>query len=310
MTSPVESAGELEELGRDVAQTDAVRMLLELAIEEDIGDGDVTTELVVPEGVRARAQILARADGVVCGLPVIERLAELLETDIDFQIHVAEGESVMAGTEIANLVGDADALLAIERTALNILQRLSGIATKTRGFVDAVDDTDAAILETRKTVPGWRLLDKYAVRAGGGTNHRMGLFDQVLAKENHFAIARAGGRSGDFRLAVADLVERCPDDLVLEVEVENLDQFDIALEAGVDIILLDNMSLDDMETAVERRDDWEGEHDDEGPELEASGNVTEETVADVAATGVDRISVGALTHSVVALDMSMLLESL
>jgi nicotinate-nucleotide pyrophosphorylase (carboxylating) len=201
--------------------------------------------------------------------------------------------------------GDARAILSAERTALNLLQRLSGIATLTSRYVEAVRGTRARILETRKTAPGLRLLDKYAVRCGGGENHRLGLHDQVLLKENHFATARAIGLRA-FGAAVRRVRENAPEGTFLGVEVEDMGQFHLALEAGADMILLDDFGLEETRLAVEIRDGWPGGR---RPEIEASGGITLENVAAVAATGVDRISIGALTHSVSGLDLSLELEA-
>ena len=270
----------------------AAEPLLELAVEEDIGPGDVTSLATLDPGTSLTGCIRAKQAGVVAGLPVAEAVFRRVNPEIQFTPLVDDGQEVVAGETVARVSGPAPSLLAAERLALNILQRMSGIATATRDYVDAVAVTQAAILDTRKTVPGYRMLDKYAVRMGGGENHRMALFDMVLIKDNH--IVGAGGITP----AVTRARVAHPE-LPIEVEVDTLDQLREALEIEppLDRIMLDNMSLDTMRQAVRIT---AGRVD-----LEASGNVTLDTVADIAATGVDYISVGALTHSVRALDLSM-----
>jgi len=270
----------------------AAEPLIELAIAEDIGAGDVTSGSTLDPEAWLKGCILAKEAGVVAGLAVAERVFRRVNADVRFTARVEDGQEVVPGETVADVGGPARSLLAGERLALNFLQRMSGIATATRDYVDAVATTQATILDTRKTVPGHRLLDKYAVRMGGGTNHRMALFDMVLIKDNH--IIGAGG--------ITPAVERAHGaypDLPIEVEVATLDQLRevLRITPPVDRIMLDNMSLSQMREAV-------GITGGRIP-LEASGNVSLETVADIAGTGVDFISVGALTHSVRALDLSM-----
>ena len=261
------------------------------AVADDPASADVTsTSTLDPDG-QLEGRIVAKEDGVVAGLPVAAAVFALVEAELTLAPHVEEGARVTAGTLLAAVRGPGGALLAAERPALNLLGRLSGIATRTRRFVDAVKGTGATILDTRKTLPGARRLNKYAVRQGGGQNHRMGLFDQVLIKDNHIdgagritaAVERVRGRHGD----------RYP----IEVEVKTLEELDEALALTPDYILLDNMDLAAMRTAVERAAGR--------VPLEASGNVTLDTVRAVAETGVDAISVGALTHSAPAFDVSL-----
>jgi len=270
----------------------AAEPLIKLAIAEDIGPGDVTSEATLDPQASLSGCILAKEAGVVAGLPVAEHVFRLVNPDIRFTPQARDGQEVVAREVVAEVEGPAPSLLTAERLALNFLQRMSGIATATRNYVDAVATTWATILDTRKTVPGHRVLDKYAVRMGGGVNHRMALFDMVLIKDNH--IIGAGGITA----AVARARDAHPE-LPVEVEVRTLEELREALriEPPLDRIMLDNMSLSEMRQAVE---ETEGR-----VPLEASGNVTLETVADIAATGVDTISVGALTHSVRALDISM-----
>lgn len=276
--------------------------LVARALAEDVGPGDVTAEAVVPASARARATIVQKAPGVLFGLDVAEEAFRQAGAE-SFDRKAAEGEwrdDVPA--EVAAIEGPARALLAAERTALNFLCHLSGVATLTTRFVRAVEGTGATILDTRKTTPGLRALEKAAVAAGGGHNHRMGLHDAILVKENHIAIA------GDVAEAVRRAREARPD-LDAEVECRSVAEMEEALDAGAERVLLDNFELDELRRAVEVRDAAASAH---GPmaTLEASGGVTLENVRAIAETGVDYISVGALTHSAPALDLSMLLDPL
>ena len=264
------------------------------ALAEDLGPGDATTEATVPEGARARALITQKQPGVIFGLDAAELTFRSLDPDAVVERLVAEGQWRSGGPVLA-VVGSARALLSAERTALNFLQRLSGVATMTARFVRLIDGTGARLLDTRKTTPGLRALEKAAVLAGGGVNHRAGLYDYVLIKENHAAMA--GGVGAAVRAARA-----ARPDLGLEVEARTLDEVREALAAGAPRILLDNMSASEMRAAV---DFVAGR-----AELEASGNINAETIRAAASTGVDFISVGALTHSAPALDLSLILEPL
>jgi nicotinate-nucleotide pyrophosphorylase (carboxylating) len=269
------------------------RTLVNLALAEDLGRfGDRTSRALIPAEQLGRAAFVARSPGIVAGIPAAAMVCEKLQ----FEPKIADGSRVERGTVIAVVSGSLREILAAERTALNFLQRLSGVATLTRRFVDAVAGTSAKILDTRKTTPGWRLLEKYAVRMGGGINHRLGLHDGILIKDNHLA-----GLNGDVQRAVflarsASGNENFP----VEVEVDTLEQLDAALAANADIVLLDNMTTDMMREAVRRRDKT-------APftKLEASGGVNLDTVRGIAETGVDRISVGAITHSATALDIAL-----
>ncbi|OGR27488.1 MAG: nicotinate-nucleotide diphosphorylase (carboxylating) [Desulfuromonadales bacterium GWD2_54_10] len=268
--------------------------LIEHALLEDIHTGDITTQAVVPGRRAASARFIAKEDLVQAGLFVAERVFQRLSPAIVFTACLPEGAHVVKGAILATMQGNAAELLMGERVALNLLQRLSGIATLTSRYVAAVQGTKTRIVDTRKTTPGLRELEKYAVRVGGGINHRTGLYDGILIKENH--IAAAGG--------IAEAISRArayiPHTLKIEIETETLEQVDEALAAGADIIMLDNMGLVDMRTAVTII---------AGRALvEASGGVNLETVRAIAETGVDIISVGALTHSPRAMDISMLLD--
>jgi len=269
--------------------------LVERALAEDVGTGDVTTEATVPAGARARATITQKAPGVVYGLDVAEAVFRRLDPDVRIERLVDEGVWRDGGGPVLRVEGSARALLTGERTALNFLQRLSGVATAAARAARAVVGTGAQVLDTRKTTPGLRALEKAAVAAGGAANHRAGLYDMVLIKENH--IAAAGGIAAAVRAAR----ERAPD-LPLEVEVRNSEEIDEALAAGAQRLLLDNMTPAELRAAVRL---VAGR-----ARLEASGGVTFETLKEIADTGVDWVSVGALTHSAPALDLSLLLEPL
>jgi nicotinate-nucleotide pyrophosphorylase (carboxylating) len=260
------------------------------ALEEDIGAGDVTTNSIVPADASLRGRIVAKQSGVVAGLEIAKLVFAVVSDRVSFQAHVADGSLVTRGTVLADVEGSARALLTSERTALNFLGRMSGIATLTRQFVDAVAGTPAVILDTRKTAPGLRSADKLAVRLGGGQNHRIGLFDMVLIKDNHIDFA------GSITAAV-ERVRACGTDLEIEVETRTLDNVREALELGVERILLDNMTPDTLRQAVEMTGNR--------AKLEASGNVTLENVVEVARTGVGYISIGALTHSPKVFDVSL-----
>jgi nicotinate-nucleotide pyrophosphorylase (carboxylating) len=271
--------------------------LLDLALAEDIGGGDLTSALTVPAGRQARGKLLAKAAGVISGLAVAGEAFRRVDPAIAFTPHIADGDTVAAMTPIATVEGPARSLLAAERVALNLLQRLSGVATVTARYVVAVSGTKARIVDTRKTTPGLRALEKAAVRHGGGYNHRFGLTDGVLIKDNH--LAAIGGADRVAR-AVALARQEAPHTLRIEIEVTTLDELAQALAAGADVVLLDNMGVAALREAVSMTGDR--------ALLEASGGVTLESVAAIAATGVDLISVGALTHSAPALDISLDLD--
>jgi nicotinate-nucleotide pyrophosphorylase (carboxylating) len=266
--------------------------LVRRALAEDVGSGDLTTQATVPAGARARARITQKQPGVLYGLDAAELAFALLDSGARFTALAQEGVW-RSGGPVLDVEGDAAALLSAERTALNLLQRLSGVATLTARYVEAVRGTRARVLDTRKTTPGLRMLEKAAVAAGGGTNHRVGLFDAILIKENHAAIA--GGVGEAVRLARAGAP-----DVLLEVECRTDEEVDEALAAGAARLLLDNMTPAQLRGIVARVGDR--------AELEASGGIDLETIRDVAETGVDFISVGALTHSAPSLDLSLLLE--
>jgi nicotinate-nucleotide pyrophosphorylase (carboxylating) len=275
---------------RDPFDHPAVLRLVRLALEEDLGRGDWTTRLTVPEDGRAEGRIVAREGLVVAGLPIVNCVLRGLRAEAEAEFGAAEGERVEAGRGLATLRGRAADLLAAERVTLNFLQRMCGVATLTRSYVEAIAGSQARIADTRKTVPGWRLLDKYAVRIGGGTNHRFGLDDGILIKDNHVAVC------GGVAEAVRRARERAPHLARIEVECETLEEVDEALEAGADAILLDNMDVARIAEAVRR---VAGR-----ARIEASGRMSLERARQVAAVGVDLISVGQLTHSVQAPDIA------
>ena len=265
------------------------------ALAEDIGAGDVTSLATIPEGTIARAAMVARVDLVAAGLDLAETAFRELSNDVRIERQAADGDVRSAGSTLLEITGPAVAILGAERVALNCVQHLSGVATLTAAFVRAVAGTGARILDTRKTLPGWRRLEKYAVRCGGGTNHRQGLSDLVLIKDNHLA-ALAGAAPNPVSAAVSRARGRFPY-LKVEVEADTLDQVRLALDAGADIVLLDNMTLGQLREAVALC---------RGRALtEASGGVRLDTVRAIAETGVDFISVGALTHSAPAVDIGL-----
>jgi len=266
-----------------------VRMIVKNALGEDLGTGDITTENVIKKYETSKAEIFFKEDGVLAGLPVAELVFKELDDEVEFSILKEEGETVKIGDKVAEISGRTQSILKGERLALNFLQRLSGIATNTRDHVKKIEGTGARVVDTRKTTPNLRILEKYAVRVGGGTNHRMGLYDAVLIKDNH--IRSAGG--------VKEAIEKVKTGhtVKIEVEIESIDEIEEALEAGAHIIMLDNMEADEMREAVEIIGDR--------AIIEASGGITIENIRDVAETGVDMISVGALTHQIRSIDISL-----
>ena len=264
--------------------------LIGRALKEDIGHGDITTESLIPEGMQASGVFVAKSAGILAGINVSRAVFRYLESGITFETFKTDGDTLAAGDVIARVTGKAATLLTGERVALNFLQRLSGIATKTRRMVELIKYLPAELVDTRKTTPGLRVLEKYAVTVGGARNHRFGLYDGVMIKDNH--IKAVGSITG----AVSAARQKIPHTIKVEVEVENLEQLEEALQARADIILLDNMNIEQMKKAVEITAGR--------ALLEASGGINEDTLAEVAKSGVDFISSGALTHSAVSLDIS------
>jgi len=285
-------------------EMDNLQRLLGLARAEDFGSGDVTGELLEAE-LRAEARFVARQELVFCGGLMLCAIAGAYDDAIATSVAIPDGVRVEAGGELARWSGPARGVLAAERVALNFIQRLSGIATLTRRYVDAAGDSGAAILDTRKTTPGWRDLEKYAVRCGGGRNHRRGLFDAILVKDNHLGVLACSGGGDAIEALAGRLVEargKLGPDGFIEMEVDTLDQLDTALKLPLDVILLDNMTCEQMRRAVAVRDaaGLRGR-----VKLEASGGITLANIAAVAACGVERISVGAITHSAPAADIGL-----
>ncbi|MCL1793059.1 MAG: carboxylating nicotinate-nucleotide diphosphorylase [Oscillospiraceae bacterium] len=272
----------------------AVNEIISNALKEDMGTGDITTNATISEGAMAKGRFIAKEDGIICGLWVCQRVFETLDKNAKFTALKKEGEAAKNGETIAEISGSAKNLLTAERTALNLLQKMSGIATKTAAAVAQISGAKAKIADTRKTTPGLRLLEKYAVLAGGGTNHRFNLSDGILIKDNHIAAA------GSIAAAVGLAKANAPHTLKIEVECETLADVKEALDAGADIIMLDNMTNADMKKAVELIGGR--------AIVEASGNMGDKDLLEAAMTGVDIISVGALTHSAKNLDISLKLR--
>ncbi len=275
-------------------QSEAISNQVRLALSEDIGTGDLTASLI-PPGKCLSAQVIVREAIVICGIPWFDESFRQLSPSVRIDWHVSEGQQVSAGQTLCVLDGDARALLTGERTALNFLQMLSAVATRTRKFVEAIKGTGAQIVDTRKTLPGLRLAQKYAVRCGGGVNHRTGLYDGILIKENHIIAA------GSIEAALRKAIEIAPPEVFIQIEVETQGELMQALSAGARMVLLDNFDLPALRDAVAFNRQFPG-----GPAvLEASGNVTLDTVRAIAETGVDRISIGSLTKDIRAVDLSM-----
>ncbi len=278
--------------------TDKIRGLIELSLSEDIGKGDRTSEAVIDQKLSAKGLIVAKEEGTVAGLEIVRMVFSHLDPDLVFETSFRDSDKVMRGEEVATLKGRVKSILSGERTALNFLQRLSGIATLTSKYAERIKDMHVKILDTRKTTPGLRALEKYAVRMGGGENHRMGLFDMILIKENHVKAV------GSILRAVEKAKARYPNERI-EVETRNLQEVKDAVDSAADWIMLDNMSVEEIKRAVNVIRSSKKER-----KIEASGGIDLNNVREVALTGVDFISVGALTHSAPALDFSLLLVEL
>jgi len=277
--------------------------LIEMAIEEDLGAGDLTSRLFFKDTDTSTARIVCREEIIVCGMPVAEYIFKQYDQKLKFEIHIDDGQAVPAGSRLATAEGPLGPMLAAERVMLNFLQRLSGIATTTNKYVQAVAGTEAKIYDTRKTTPGWRILEKYAVRCGGGHNHRAGLYDGILIKDNHLA------QLGDnFQTKLAKIIAdagNIKDIKFVAVEVDRIDdQLNQVFKiSGIDIVLLDNMAPRQLKHAVDMRNKMYS--NSKKPLLEASGNITLENVTDIARCGIDRIAVGAITHSARAVDIGL-----
>ena len=297
----------LPDLYRRLSEGGLVRRVLEMARDEDVGPlGDITSRVCVPEAAEARAEIVARSAGIVCGLLILPALMDVYGASLDLHVKAADGEAVAAGRVLATLHGSKRAILTVERAALNFIGRLSGVATRTAEFGRAMNvggPVRAKLYDTRKTTPGLRVLEKYAVRCGGGMCHRIGLFDAVLIKDNHIAGVGLGELAGFVAAAAGRAKAQRADLRFVEVEVDSLEQLERVLTVPrglVDIVLLDNMESEHLRRAVKMRDASASK-----PELEASGGVRLETVRAIAESGVERISAGTLTHGAVWMDVAM-----
>ncbi len=284
-----------------------IRDIVQLAIKEDIGDGDITSKIFIPDGFETEGVIIAKEAGIVAGLPVAGYVLSQIDENLIFTSNIEDGSRVKKGTIIGSVKGLTLSLLSAERLVLNFLQRLSGIATATNRFAEKIKGYRTQIMDTRKTAPGWRYLEKYAVRVGGGINHRMGLYDQILIKDNHLKAMGSEKENGTISRLVRKAREQIENGMLIEVEVEDLCQIKDVVDAGVDIILFDNMEPSKIREAVDIVREIEKNQDaGTGKAIltEASGNITIENVEEYADAGVDRISVGAITHSARVLDIS------
>jgi len=284
-----------------------IRDIVQLAIKEDIGDGDITSKIFIPDGSETEGVLIAKEAGIVAGLPVAGYVLSQIDENLIFTSNIEDGSRVKKGTIIGSAKGLTLSLLSAERLVLNFLQRLSGIATATNRFAEKIKGYRTQIMDTRKTAPGWRYLEKYAVRVGGGINHRMGLYDQILIKDNHLKTMGSEKENGAISRFVRKAREQIENGMLIEVEVEDLCQIKEVMDAGVDIILFDNMEPSKIREAVGMVKEFEknqGAGTGNAILTEASGNITIENVEEYADAGVDRISVGAITHSARALDIS------
>jgi nicotinate-nucleotide pyrophosphorylase (carboxylating) len=284
----------------DIAQ---VRPLIQMAIAEDLGPGDVTTQLLFNDGERAKATIVSREEIVVCGMPVVREILHQYDPRLKVTAFVRDGQAVHVGGKLAEIKGPLTSMLSCERVMLNFLQRLSGIATTTNKYVRAIRGTKAKIYDTRKTIPGWRVLEKYAVRCGGGNNHRIGLYDGILVKDNH--VAQLGKDLSTRLRQIVQKAKKVEGLQFVAVEVDHVDdQLNYVLKIpGIDIVLLDNMGQWQLKHAIQMRDKMCGRG--KGPLLEASGSINLDNVSAIAQCGVDRIAIGAITHSAAAVDIGL-----
>ncbi|MHC4945287.1 MAG: carboxylating nicotinate-nucleotide diphosphorylase [Planctomycetota bacterium] len=288
---------------KEVKITDQlIEPLVRAALEEDLGSGDVTVEALVPADRKGEGRILAKSEGVLCGLMPASLVFKILDSEVRISMESSDGRAIRPGQTLMTLRGPVASLLRGERTALNFLQHLSGVATLTARFREAILGTRARILDTRKTLPGLRLLEKAAVKAGGGTNHRIGLYDMVLIKDNHLEIMEGADEPARVRQAVRRSLQKAPPGMKVQVEVTSLEAALEAGKSGAHMVLLDNMTPEQMAEVVRA---LENDLGDKRPLIEASGGITLSKVKEVAAAGVDRISIGALTHSAPALDIAM-----
>jgi len=284
--------------------------IIRSALKEDIGRIDITTFATVHKLASVRSGIVARDSGIVCGIPIVELILNVMDYSIRVKPTVNEGDYVSEGKEIIFIEGRARPILMAERTMLNFLGLLSGIATKADQFVKKVEKYNVKIMDTRKTTPLLRYMEKYAVKVGGGNNHRMGLWDQILIKDNHIKVVRcSGGSACGNKPTIKEIIERVKarkqKNILIEIEVESLKEFEEAFQAGVDIIMLDNMSIEDVRAVVEMRKARNPQYKDRGPKIEVSGGITLDNVEEYAACGIDMISLGSLTKDVKCFDMAL-----
>ncbi|MCP5003974.1 MAG: carboxylating nicotinate-nucleotide diphosphorylase [Planctomycetes bacterium] len=299
---------------------DQINEIVQLALKEDIGRGDITSRIFVPEGSQTEGTFVAGESGIVAGLPVAGHIISQIDKDVLFTANIKDGDRIEKGTKIADIKGSAISILTAERLVLNFLQRLSGVATMTRAFVERTRGYPARIMDTRKTTPGLRYLERYAVRMGGGHNHRMGLYDQILLKDNHLniiettqGVVQSGGAHGNGSVShISRLVQKAREvtenKVLIEVEVEDIGSIKPVMEAGVDIIMLDNMGPSEIVKSIKMIKAYEDDNKASMTRrtlIEASGNISLDNVEAYAETGIDRISVGKITHSANALDISL-----
>ncbi len=303
-----------------IINTDQIKEIVRLALKEDIGSGDITSKIFIPEGSLTEGALIAKESGIVAGLPIANYVFSQVDGEVSFTAHIEDGARIEKGTILARIKGPTISILTAERLVLNFLQRLSGIATMTNRFVKRVSGYPAQIMDTRKTTPGLRYLERYAVRVGGGHNHRMGLYDQILLKDNHLKIVETKayekqngnefeeGSKLDLSRLVQIAREVTKNGVLIEIEVEDISSIKTVLEAGVDIILLDNMDPSKVVKAIRKIREFENAQEttlSKHTLVEASGNISLNNVEAYAKTGVDRISIGRITHSVNALDISL-----
>lgn len=287
-------------------ETEKIEDIIQLAIKEDIGSGDITTNSLVPDDFIVKGRYIVNEDGIIAGLPVLSYIFSRFGDRVDFKVIVDDGIKVCKGETVAHINGDARVVLSYERISLNFLQRLSGIATLTARFVEQTQRYGIKIIDTRKTTPGLRYMEKYAVAVGGGVNHRMGLYDQVLIKDNHLNILRHSGSStGSIIDTVHAIRKRISKDILIEIEIDHVEEVKEALDSGVDIIMFDNMDPAQISKALKVVNDWQAMTGLKRPLIEVSGGITPENIDKIAQPGIDRIAIGALTHSAKALDISL-----
>lgn len=290
-----------------------IESIINKAVKEDIGSGDITTNNIIPAGIRISGNFIAKETGIMAGLPIVKHIFSKSDKEVCFKPLVEDGDSVERGQIIAKITGEARTILAYERMSLNFLQRLSGIATLTSIFVKKVENLGINIIDTRKTTPGWRYLEKYAVKVGGGKNHRMGLYDQVLIKDNHLSILNnatiTDKNQKDKDASIIDVVQsikaQISKDILIELEVDLVEKISEALESRADIIMFDNMNPNQIKDSLNIVDDWCCKTKEKRPIIEVSGGITLENITNIACKGIDRIAIGAITHSVKALDISL-----